>query len=160
MQTKHTPPWRELGGGIPVSGDTSTATGCETLVRACESYPVQILINNFGGADPSTWLDSDDQDWHRAYEKNVLSAQRITTLPKMLTQPWGRIINLGTVGSTQPNSRMPAYYAAKGALATMTMSLAKEVAGSGIRVNDPTGDHFDCRGTRGLSKTRPGQGLG
>ena len=127
----------ELGGGIPVSGDISTATGCETLVQTCESYPVQILINNYGGADPSTWLDSDDQDWHRAYEKNVLSAQRITQalLPKMLTQPWGRIINLGTVGSTQPNSRMPAYYAAKGALATMTMSLAKEVAGSGIRVN-------------------------
>ena len=62
---------------------------------------MQILINNYGGADPSTWLDSDDQDWHRAYEKNVLSAQRITQalLPKMLTQPWGRIINLGTVGS-------------------------------------------------------------
>ena len=50
----------------------------------------------------------------------------------MLAESWGRIINLGTVGSTRPNSRMPAYYAAKGALATMTMSLAKEVAGSGI----------------------------
>ena len=98
---------------------------------------MQILINNYGGADPSTWLDSDDQDWHRAYEKNVLSAQRITQalLPKMLTRALGSHHKLGYRWFYQPNSRMPAYYAAKGALATMTMSLAKEVAGSGIRVN-------------------------
>ena len=30
---------------------------------------------------------------------------------------------------------MPAYYAAKGALATMTVSLAKEVGATGVRVN-------------------------
>jgi NAD(P)-dependent dehydrogenase (short-subunit alcohol dehydrogenase family) len=53
----------------------------------------------------------------------------------MQKSDWGRIINLGTVGSTRPNSKMPHYYAAKGALATMTISLAKEVAGTGIRVN-------------------------
>ncbi|MFK7915768.1 MAG: SDR family NAD(P)-dependent oxidoreductase, partial [Pseudomonadales bacterium] len=48
---------------------------------------------------------------------------------------WGRIINLGTVGSTSPNARMPHYYSAKGALATMNASLAKELAGTGVRVN-------------------------
>ena len=53
----------------------------------------------------------------------------------MTTRGWGRIINLGTVGSTRPNSRMPAYYSAKGALATMTVSLAKEIAATGVRVN-------------------------
>ena len=42
---------------------------------------------------------------------------------------------LGTVGSTSPNARMPGYYAAKGALANMTIGLAKEVAGTNIRVN-------------------------
>ena len=30
---------------------------------------------------------------------------------------------------------MPAYYSAKGALATMTMSLAKKMSGTGVRVN-------------------------
>ena len=127
----------ELGGGVPVTGDIATTAGCQELVECCAAYSVQILINNYGGADPSTWLDSKDEDWHSAFEKNVLSAQRITQalLPNMLAEPWARIINIGTVGSTRPNSRMPAYYASKGALATMTMSLAKEVAGSGMRVN-------------------------
>ncbi len=53
----------------------------------------------------------------------------------MRKQNFGRIINLGTVGSTRPNAVMPHYYAAKGALATLTVGLAKEVAGTGIRVN-------------------------
>ena len=127
----------ELGGGIPVAGDIATASGCDALLAACEAQAVQILINNYGGADPSTWLSSDDQDWYSAFEKNVLSAQRMTQglLPMLRERSWGRIINIGTVGSTRPNSRMPAYYASKGALATMTMSLAKELAGTGIRVN-------------------------
>jgi NAD(P)-dependent dehydrogenase (short-subunit alcohol dehydrogenase family) len=56
-------------------------------------------------------------------------------LPALTQRGWGRVINLGTVGSTSPNSRSPHYYAAKGALATMTVSLAKEVAGTGVGVN-------------------------
>ena len=127
----------ELAGGTPVSGDISAPAGCQSLLEACAEHSIQILINNYGGADQSTWLDSNADDWHSAFEKNVLSAQRLTQalLPSLLASPWARIINIGTVGSTRPNSRMPAYYAAKGALATMTMSLAKEVAGSTIRVN-------------------------
>jgi NAD(P)-dependent dehydrogenase (short-subunit alcohol dehydrogenase family) len=67
----------------------------------------------------------------------VLSAVRLINhfLPALKEATRARIINLGTVGSTRPNARNPHYYAAKGALATMTMSLAKEVAGTGIRVN-------------------------
>ena len=56
-------------------------------------------------------------------------------LYRMQQRGWGRIINLGTAGSTKPNSRNPQYYAAKGALATMTVSLAKELAGTAVRVN-------------------------
>ena len=41
----------ELGGGIPVTGDISTGPGCDALIQDCAPYPVQILINNYGGAD-------------------------------------------------------------------------------------------------------------
>src|SRR5690606_35886900 len=53
----------------------------------------------------------------------------------MKERGWGRIIMLGTIGSTEPAARMPQYYASKGALATMTVSLAKDLAGTGITVN-------------------------
>jgi NAD(P)-dependent dehydrogenase (short-subunit alcohol dehydrogenase family) len=98
---------------------------------------VSILVNNYGRAGRGSFEGSTSDDWHGMYEENVLSAARLVrlALPAMRSGGWGRVINLGTIGSTRPNSRNPHYYAAKGALATMTVALAKDVAGTGITVN-------------------------
>ncbi len=127
----------EIGCGVPVTGDITTDAGAETLIRGCAGEPVDILVNNFGTADAGSWTGTESDGWIEAYQKNVLSAQRMIRhfLPAMTARGWGRIINLGTIGSTRPAARMPHYYAAKGALATATMSLARETAGTGIRVN-------------------------
>lgn len=126
-----------LGGGIPVTGDITTDSGADALAEQCADHAIDILINNYGTAEPGSWSDSSADDWITAYQKNVLSAQRMIRhlLPAMRVRDWGRIINLGTVGSSRPNSRMPGYYAAKGALANMSVGLAKEVSGTGVRVN-------------------------
>jgi NAD(P)-dependent dehydrogenase (short-subunit alcohol dehydrogenase family) len=127
----------EIGGGEPVTGDIACDAGCEALFAELKDNYPDILINNYGTAAAGTWATAGSEDWLDSYQKNVLSAQRLISrfLPTMRERAWGRIINLGTVGSTRPNARMPQYYSAKGALATMTISLAKEVAGTGIRVN-------------------------
>ena len=126
-----------LGAGIPVSGNIDSQDGCDELLNQCSNRGISILINNYGGADSGSWEASNSKDWLEAYEKNVLSAQRITQglLPDLLNQTVGRIITIGTIGTSRPNSIMPAYYSAKGALATMTMSLAKKMSGTGVRVN-------------------------
>lgn len=128
---------KTLGAGIPVTGDITTDAGANALAEQCAHHAIDILINNYGTAEPGSWSDSSADDWITAYQKNVLSAQRMIRhlLPAMRARDWGRIINLGTVGSSRPNSRMPGYYAAKGALANMSVGLAKEVSGSGVRVN-------------------------
>lgn len=127
----------ELGLGVPVSGDITRDDGAAALAEACAPFPVDILVNNYGTADAGSWRGSDSAAWIDAYQKNVLSAQRLIRhfLPAMIEARWGRIINLGTVGSTRPAARMPHYYASKGALATATISLARETAGTGVRVN-------------------------
>ena len=127
----------QLGGGIAVTGDITSDEGAAELTEQLTAYDVQILVNNYGTADPGSWMESSADDWITAYQKNVLSAQRLIRycVGPMRSANWGRIINLGTVGSTRPNARMPGYYASKGALANMTVGLAKEVAGTGIRVN-------------------------
>ncbi|MGV8996414.1 MAG: SDR family NAD(P)-dependent oxidoreductase [Parvibaculaceae bacterium] len=128
-------------GGIAhaVAGDILTDEGAKALHDAClkAAGPVEILINNYGTADAGTWVGTETAGWIEAYEKNVLSAVRLTRLcmGTMRTSGWGRVIMLGTIGSTEPAARMPHYYASKGALATMTVSLAKELSGSGITVN-------------------------
>ncbi|MFN2426990.1 MAG: SDR family NAD(P)-dependent oxidoreductase, partial [Candidatus Binatia bacterium] len=42
---------------------------------------------------------------------------------------------VATVGATRPGERNPEYYAAKGALPAITVSLARHLAGTGITVN-------------------------
>lgn len=126
-----------LGCGVPVTGDITDDAGAAALFHGCRDHRIDILINNYGTADRGSWAGSDTAAWIDAYQKNVLSTQRLVRhcLPPMVEAGWGRIINLGTVGSTRPAARMPHYYAAKGALATATMSLARETAGTGVRVN-------------------------
>ncbi len=125
-----------IGGGIPVTADINQEAGLTALQEALTATPVDVLVNNYGVAEPSRWT-SESQEWITAYEKNVLSAQRAirACMPHMQAAGWGRILNLGTVGSTQPNARNPGYYAAKGALATMTVSLARELANTGVTTN-------------------------
>jgi 3-oxoacyl-[acyl-carrier protein] reductase len=127
-----------IGAGIAVHGDITTEAGSLALITRCAAAgPIDILINNYGTAGRGHWSDTDEAAWIDMYQKNVLSAQRLIRqlLPSMRSRGWGRVINLGTVGSTRPAARMPHYYAAKGALATLTISLAHEVAGTGITVN-------------------------
>ena len=127
----------ELGGGIPLTGDIRTEAGREALIAGLAGRTPDVLVNNYGAAERGSWVGSDTDDWIAAYQLNVLSATRLINhcLPAMQDAARARIINLGTVGSTRPNARNPQYYAAKGALATLTVSLAKEVAGTNIRVN-------------------------
>lgn len=126
-----------MGGGEAVTGDIRTPEGSEALIDALSGTTPDILINNYGAAERGSWTGSTSDDWIDAYQLNVLSASRLIGhfLLGMRDKDRARIINLGTVGSTRPNARNPHYYAAKGALATMTISLAKEVSGTGIRVN-------------------------
>jgi 3-oxoacyl-[acyl-carrier protein] reductase len=122
-----------------VHGDVASAEGCAGALRqvAALGLGVDILVNNFGTTDNHSWDDADTAKWLELYQLNVLSAVRMTQgcMPGMKARGWGRIVNLGTIGSHQPGAQRPAYYAAKGALATLGVSLAQELAGTGITVN-------------------------
>ncbi len=122
-----------------VWGDLLTDAGAaQTAEQALAlTGKIDILINNYGAAGEHNWQSADTDAWLHMYQLNVLSAARMIRLlrPQMQALGWGRIIQLGTIGSTQPNSLRPHYYAAKAALANIAVSLAKELAGSGITVN-------------------------
>lgn len=127
----------KIDNAYPVSGDITTDAGAASVIAAVQAHPPSILVNNYGTTVRGDWETSTADVWLDAYQKNLLSAQRLIhgLLPAMRKRGWGRIINLGTIGSTRPNSAMPHYYAAKAALANMTVSLAKTVGPDGVRVN-------------------------
>ena len=127
------------GEAVAVWGDITSERGADSLAHslADKADSIDILVNNYGTAEAGQWIDLTAQEWTDMYEKNVLSATRCIErfLPGMREKGWGRIIQVGTIGSFRPNARMPHYYAAKAALAAATVSLAKELAGTGITVN-------------------------
>lgn len=120
-------------------GDLSNNQGAEQAIKQLWQHvaAVDILINNLGTATAGKWQDFSEENWLDIYQQNVLSAVRIThaVLPGMREKGWGRIVQLSTIGSISPNARMPHYYASKGAMSNMTVSLAKELSGTGITVN-------------------------
>ena len=117
-----------------VAGDIRTDDGAVDVARAVGE--IDVLVNNYGVAEGGTW-ESPTKDWIDIYQKNVLSGVRLVQAltPGMRKRGWGRVIFLSTVGYVRPNSRMPHYYASKTALINMTVSLAKQLAGTGITVN-------------------------
>ncbi len=118
-----------------IVGDIRTDPGSQEVLDQL-SGGIDILINNYGVAEGGSW-SSPSEDWVDIYQKNVLSGVRLVQglVPGMKEQGWGRIIWLGTIGSTRPNSRMPHYYASKATLPNLCVSLSKELAASGITVN-------------------------
>lgn len=126
---------RDAGGeAAAVAGDIRSDTGAAVVARAAGE--VDILVNNYGVAEGGSW-QSPTEDWIDSYQKNVLSGVRLVhhLTPGMRSRGFGRVVFVSTVGTARPNSRMPHYYAAKAALPNLTLSLAKELAGSGITVN-------------------------
>jgi 3-oxoacyl-[acyl-carrier protein] reductase len=132
----------KLGGSaFVVVGDLVDDDQVQRLVDAAQKLvgPIDILINNAGGSGGTkdSWNSTRPESWTAAYDRNVLSALRVTTrlLPKMREARWGRVINISSLAATMPPPTAPDYCAAKAAMNAMTASMAKAVAAEGITVN-------------------------
>jgi 3-oxoacyl-[acyl-carrier protein] reductase len=131
---------RDAGGRChAVVGDLRSEDGTAALVADVRATVdrVDIVVNNYGIADGTSWDSSDTTSWHGSYDTNVVSAVRVTQafLPDMREAGWGRVVFISTVGATRPGDRIPEYYAAKSALPAIAVSLAKHLSGTGITVN-------------------------
>jgi NAD(P)-dependent dehydrogenase (short-subunit alcohol dehydrogenase family) len=99
---------------------------------------IDILVDNAGRGGPTTgWLEASVESWEQLFEANLFSAVRMirALVPGMKERRWGRVIQIASVVATQPHASSPAYAATKAAMVNMTISLAKELAGTGVTVN-------------------------
>jgi 3-oxoacyl-[acyl-carrier protein] reductase len=126
-----------------VTGDIRNDAGADDLVQQLkqqalgEHVNIDILVNNYGAPASGNWHTATTAQWVDVYEQNVLSAVRMIDrfVPGMRERRWGRVIQIATIGALRPNKRMPHYYASKAAMANLTASLVKELAGTGVTVN-------------------------
>lgn len=127
------------GKAFAAWGDLTMDEGAQKLADAALSFlgGVDILVNNAGIYGKSGWLDADSAGWAHVYNTNVISAVRLVKrfAPLMKEQGWGRVIQIASGEAMQPFAEMPDYAASKAASINLTLSLAKELAGTGITVN-------------------------
>lgn len=129
-----------LGKGkiISFAGDMTRKSGCEGFLEAALAAfgGVDILVNNVGGSDPKSLLDTTDEDWETAFEFNLYSAVRLSrmVIPEMKKRGGGSILNIASIAGRESGSAMT-YNASKSAMISFSKALAQQVAKDGIRVN-------------------------
>lgn len=113
---------------------------------------LDILVNNAGIFPKNGWLQSSPEEWLDIFNVNVISMVRMIQafLPQMKKLGWGRIIQISSVAGISPSPSLPAYGATKAANINITISLAKELAGSGITVNTVSPGPIATQGTEDL----------
>ena len=100
--------------------------------------PIDVLVNNAGGSTKFGGYDDLSQaDWVEAFELNLMSAVHASSavIPAMRDRGWGRIVNIVTESAVQPDAFFPHYASQKAALLSVTKSLSKSLAGTGVLVN-------------------------
>lgn len=129
----------EAGGAAEAAlGDLSTDEGADSVAgRALAGGPIDILVNNAGYYAHTSWSNTSCQDWMDVYNVNVISYVRMIQriVPTMKGQGWGRVINIGGGLGIQPISDLPHYNASLAARHNMSVSLARQLAGTGITSN-------------------------
>lgn len=125
-----------------VRGNVAEDADCRKITQAALDKwgRIDVLVNNAGitkfAADHSKLDAVNAQDFHDIYAVNVIgSFQMIRAVtPAMKAQGKGAIVNVSSIAAIAGNGSSVPYAASKGALNTMTLSLARALAPE-IRVN-------------------------
>ena len=98
---------------------------------------VDILVNCAGVNAGSTFLDASEADWDRVMAINLKAVFRACQVfgRHMVEAGGGAILNIGSVTSHLPLSRVFAYSASKAAVVNLTRNIAQEFGAKGVRVN-------------------------
>lgn len=99
---------------------------------------IDYLVNNAGFAGSTKPLDEyDPLEWQRIIEVNLLGTYQVSRLvvPTMRLAGNGRIVNIASLAGKEGTPNASAYSAAKAGVISMTKSLGKELARTGILVN-------------------------
>jgi NAD(P)-dependent dehydrogenase (short-subunit alcohol dehydrogenase family) len=137
---------QEAVRGIEVAGGTALALtadvgNAEAVEQAIESLrrkfsALHILVNNAGIARKKMFEQMSPEEWEKVWTTNLTGVLNCTrrSLP-LLKKQGGSIVNMASVEVYSHSRKLTAYAASKGALASLSRTLAVELGPQGIRVN-------------------------
>lgn len=100
--------------------------------------PVTIVVNNAGISNFIPFEELTDEDWDRMFIINTKGTFIVTqvVLPDMKAANWGRVVNISSSSAQTGSVEQVHYSASKGAVISMTRSLAQALGPYGITVNN------------------------
>jgi len=126
------------GKAIAVQADVSKSADVKRLFEtAKETFgPLDVLVNNAGVFQFDPLEAVTEAEFHREFNTNVFGTiLAVQQAVKYFGSKGGSVINIGSIASTDPVPNSVVYSATKGAVDTITRSLAKELGPKNIRVN-------------------------
>lgn len=123
----------------PICMDLSDAESIKQGMKEVTELriPIDILVNNAGVAKFSPLMMSKIDDFKELMQVNLYAPVQISqyVIKSMLKQKKGSIINFCSISGLDMTAGNSAYGASKAAIASLTRTMAKELAKAGIRVN-------------------------
>ncbi len=132
----------ETAGGSAefVAADSTNRDDLQSIVNHLKENNRQcdVLINGAGTNSATPFFEISDEEWDHILNVNVTSVRlacQIFGRDMLDRRTKGSIINIASVSSELPLSRVFTYSTSKAAVLSLTRNLAREWATSGIRVN-------------------------
>ena len=125
---------------LTVAIDITDYKAVEQLIEDIHGWrgPIDILVNNAGIITREGILDLDNQKWQKVMDVNVNGTFYMckAVLPDMVAKRYGKIVNVTSIaGKIGDITATPVYGTSKGAVHTLTRSLASQMAEYNITVN-------------------------
>ena len=125
---------------LTVAIDITDYKAVEQLIEDIHGWrgPIDILVNNAGIITREGILDLDNQKWQKVMDVNVNGTFYMckAVLPDMVAKRYGKIVNVTSIaGKIGDITASPVYGTSKGAVNTLTRSLARQMAEYNITVN-------------------------
>jgi NAD(P)-dependent dehydrogenase (short-subunit alcohol dehydrogenase family) len=123
---------------IVIEGDLTDPDFCIDAVErtVAELGRLHILVSNAAYQNRKQSLeDVDEEEWDRTFKTNVYAYYRLVKAALPHLAPGASIIATGSITGIQGASELPDYSATKGAIHTLTKTLAQNLLDRGIRVN-------------------------
>ncbi|HEX4261803.1 MAG TPA: glucose 1-dehydrogenase [Acetobacteraceae bacterium] len=128
-------------GGLAVGGDVSVGADVRAMVAAAVDRlgGLDVVVNNAGTTHRNRpMLEVEEATFDRIYAVNVKSLYWMAQAAVPVLRAQGRggsIINISSTAGIRPRPGLVWYNGTKGAVNTMTMCMATELAADNIRVN-------------------------
>jgi NAD(P)-dependent dehydrogenase (short-subunit alcohol dehydrogenase family) len=121
---------------VDVSDETDVKLAFDETVRELGRVDVLVCSAGITGPNLATW-DYPVADWKQVLDINLTGVFLCnkTVIPHMRDNDYGRIVNIASIAGKEGNPNASAYSASKAGVISLTKSLGKEVAKTGIRVN-------------------------